>query len=81
MNKNEVKFRCKIPVNIEYKKNKQKLEILITERTDITPLLKFKLLIAIIQLVESTQLENEKAFRKFPDLFENNERLRNKYTI
>ena len=39
VNKNEVKFRGKIPVNIEYEKNKQKMEILITERTDITPLL------------------------------------------
>ena len=37
VNKNEVKFRGKIPVNIEYENNKQKMEILITERTDITP--------------------------------------------
>ena len=39
VNKNEVKFRGKIPVNLEYENNKQKMEILITERTDITPLL------------------------------------------
>ena len=39
VNINEVKFRGKIPVNIEYENNKQKMEILITERTDITPLL------------------------------------------
>ena len=37
--KNEVKFRRKIPVNIEYENSKQKMEILITEITDITPLL------------------------------------------
>ena len=37
VNKNEVKFRGKIPVDIEYENNKQKMEILITERTDITP--------------------------------------------
>ena len=36
VNKNEVKFRGEIPVNIEYESNKQKMEILITERTDIT---------------------------------------------
>ena len=39
VNKNEVKFRGKIPVNIEYENNKQKMEILITERTGFTPLL------------------------------------------
>ena len=39
VNKNEVKFRGKIPMNIEYENNKQKTEILTTERTDITPLL------------------------------------------
>ena len=39
VNKNEVKFRGEIPVNIEYENNKQKMEILIIERTDITPLL------------------------------------------
>ena len=37
--KNNIKFRRKIPVNLEYENNKQKMEILITERTDITPLL------------------------------------------
>ena len=30
VNKNEVKFRGKIPADIEYENNKQKLEILIT---------------------------------------------------
>ena len=36
--KNEVKFCGTIPVNVEYENNKQKMEILITERTDMTPL-------------------------------------------
>ena len=39
VNKNEVKSRGKIPVYLEYENNKQKMEILITERTDKTPLL------------------------------------------
>ena len=37
--KNEVKFQGKIHVDIEYGNNKQEMEILITERNDITPLL------------------------------------------
>ena len=79
VNKNEVKFRGKIPVNVEYENNKQKMETLITERTDMTPLLgmdwmkKFKLTISKIQLADNNQSEREKVFNKFPDLFENNE--------
>ena len=47
------------------------MEILITERTDITPQLgkdwmkKFKLTIGRIQLAETNQLEREKVFNKF----------------
>ena len=61
VNQKEVKFRGKIPVNFEYENNKQKMEILITERTDITPLLgmdwmkTFKLTIGRIQLAENNQ--------------------------
>ena len=79
VNKNEAKFRGKVSVNIEYENNKQKMEILITERTDITPLLgmdwmkKFKLTTGRLQLAENNQSEREKVFTKFPDLFENNE--------
>ena len=82
VNKNEVKFRGKIPVNIEHENNNQKMEILITERTDITPLLgmdwmkKFKLTIRRIQLTENNQSEREKIFNKFPDLFENNDTIK-----
>ena len=39
VNKNEVKFWGQIPTDIEYENNKQKMQILITERDDITPLL------------------------------------------
>ena len=66
---------------MEYENNKQKLDILITERTDITPLLgmdwmkKFKLTIDKIQLAENNQSEREKVFNKFPDLSENNEKI------
>ena len=64
-------------MNIEYEKNKQKLENLITERTDITPLLgldwmkTFKLTIGRIQLAENNQSEKEKIINRLPDLFEN----------
>ena len=82
VNKNEVKFRGKIPVNIEYKNNNQKMEILITERADITPLLgmdwmkRFKLTIGKIQLAKSGQSEKERIINKFPDLFENNRTIK-----
>ena len=60
VNKNEVKFRGKLPVNIELENNKQKMEILITERTYITPLLGmagfcFSLTFGRIQLAENNQ--------------------------
>ena len=82
VNKNEVKIRGKLPVNIEHENINQKTEILITERTDITPLLgmdwmkKFKLTIRRIQLAENNQSEREKIFNKFPDLFENNDTIK-----
>ena len=82
VNKNEVKFRGKIPVNIEDENHNQKMEILITERTDITPLLgmdwmkKFKLTIRRIQLAEYNQSEREKIFNKVPDLFDNNDTIK-----
>ena len=58
------------------------MEILITERTDITPLLgmdwmkTFKLTIGGIQLGEINQSEKEKVINKLPDLFENNETIK-----
>ena len=82
VNKDKVKVRGKIPVNIEYENNKQKMEILITERTDITPLLgmdwmkTFKLTIGRIQLAKNNQSEREKMFNKFPGLFENNKTIK-----
>ena len=59
------------------------MEIQITERTDITPLVlrrdwmkKFRFTIDRIQLVENNKSEREKVFNKFPDLFENNETIK-----
>ena len=82
VNKIEVKFRRIITVNVEYENNKQKMVILITERTDMTPLLgmdwmkKFKLTISKIQLTDNNQSEREKVFNEFQDLFENNETIK-----
>ena len=82
VNKNEVKFRGKIPVNIEHENNKQKMEILITGRTDKTPLLgmdwmkRFKLTIGRIQLAETNQSEKERVINKFRDRFEKNRTIK-----
>ena len=78
VNKNEVKFRGKIAVDIEYENNKQKMQLLITERNDITPLLgmdwlkKFRLTMENIRLDENRQSEKRQIVEKFPDLFRNN---------
>ena len=77
-----MKFREKVPVDMEYENNKRKMEILITERTNITPLLamdwmkKFKLTIGRIQMVETKQSEKDKVINKFPDLFEINRTIK-----
>ena len=58
------------------------MEILITERTDITPLLgmdwmkRFKLTIGRIQLAETNKTEKERVINKFLDLFENNRTIK-----
>ena len=81
VNKNEVMFRGKFLVNVEYENNKQKKDTLITERTDMKPLLgmewmkQFKLTIGEIQLTEENQSEREKVFNKFTDLFEYKETI------
>ena len=78
LNKNEVKFRGKIPAVVEYENNKQKMQILIPERNDITPLLgmdwmkKFKLTIGNIRTEENNQSKKKRVIEKFPDLFKNN---------
>ena len=77
-----MKFRGKVPLNIENENNEQKMEILITERTDITPFLgmdwmkTFTLTIGRIQLAENNQSEKERNLNKFPDLFQNNETIK-----
>ena len=61
--KNKVKIRGKLPVKTEYENKKQKMAILITERTDITSLLgmdwmkTFKLTIGRLQLAKNNQSE------------------------
>ena len=78
VNENEVKFRGKIPADIEYENNKQEMKILITERNDTTPLLgmdwmkQFKLTIGNIRVQNSSQSEKRQIIEKFPDLFKNN---------
>ena len=52
VNKNEVKFRGKMPANIEYKSNKQKMQILITKINDNTN--------TRIGLAEESQFNNQK---------------------
>ena len=82
VNKNEVKFRGKIPTDVEYENNKQKMQILITEKNDITPLLgmdwmkKFRLTIGKIRTKESNQSEKKRVIEKFPDLFKNNTNIK-----
>ena len=61
VNKNEVKFRGKLQADIENENNKQKMQILITKRNNISPLLgmdwlkKFKLTIGNIRVQDSNQ--------------------------
>ena len=81
---NEVKFRGGggMPVEIEYENNKQNIQVLNTERNDITPLLgmdwlkKYKQTIGNIQLDEDSQYEKRNILEKFPGLFENNTTIR-----
>ena len=82
VNKNEVKFRGKILADVEYENNKGKMQILITERNDITPFLgmdwmkKFKLTIGNIRTEENNQSEKKRVIEKFPDLFKNNNTIK-----
>ena len=77
VNKSEINVWWNVPGNIEYESNKQKMEVPITERTYITPLLGmdwmkiFKLTIGKIQSAENSESKREKVLNKFPDLFEN----------
>ena len=74
----KVKVRGKIPVDIEYENNKQKMKLPITERNDITPLLgmdwlkKFRLTIGNIRLDENSQSEKRQIEEKFSEFFRNN---------
>ena len=72
------KIPRKKPVDIEYENNKQKTQLLITERNDIRPLLgmdwlkKFRLTIGIIRLDENSQSEKRQIVEKFSDLVRKN---------
>ena len=88
VNKNEVKFRRKVRANIEYENNKQKMQILITKRNDITPLLgmdwmkKFNLTIGDIRTEDINQSEKRRVIEKFPDIQKqhHDKRYRKKYS-
>ena len=77
VNKNELKLRGQIPTDIEYEINKQKMQRLITERDDITPLLgmdftkKPYLAIRNPQTDENNQSEKKRGIENAPDLFKN----------
>ena len=70
LNKNEVTFRGMIPIDIEYENNK-KMQILITERNDITSLLgmdwlkNFKLTLGNIRVDENSQSEKRRVISRF----------------
>ena len=74
VNKNEVKFPGQIQTDIEHENNKQKMQVLNTERDDITPLLlgmdwmkNFNLIIRNIRTDENNQSEKKRVIEKFPD--------------
>ena len=69
-------------MNIEYENNKQKMDILITERTYITPLLGmywmkiFILTIGRFQMAENNQSKIERILIEFANLFGNNQTIK-----
>ena len=72
----------KIPTDIQYENNKQRMQIKITETDDIKPLLgmdgmkKFNLSIRNIRTDEINQTERIRVIEKFPDLFKTNTTIR-----
>ena len=84
VNKNEIKFLGKVWVNIEYNNKQTKLPLLITKRTDITPLLgvnwlkQLPITINKISLDNKTdQSETTTIHTKFKKLFETNHTVKN----
>ena len=77
VNRYEVIFCGQTTVDIEYENNKEKMQLLNTERNDIIPLLgmdwlkKFNLTIRNIRLDENNQSEKKQVIEKFPDKFKN----------
>ena len=84
VNKNEIKFLGKVRVNIEYNSKHTKLPLLITKRTDITPLLgvnwvkQLPITFNKISLDNKThQSETTTIHAKFKKLFETNHIIKN----
>ena len=83
MNKTEIKFLGKVWVNIEYNSKQTKLPLLITKRTDITPLLgvnwlkQLPITINKISLDNKTdQSETTTIHTNFKKLFETNRTIK-----
>ena len=83
VNKNEIKFLGKVWVNIEYNTIQTNLPLLITKRTDITPLLGVNWLkhlpstINGISLKKETNQSEAAIHTKFKKLFETNHTIKN----
>ena len=67
-----MKFRWKIPVDIEYENNKQKLEKLIAEKNGYNTTTRDGPVERIQTTIQNSQSEDEKKLKNFPTLFENN---------
>ena len=86
VNKNEIKFLRKVWADIEYNGDTTKLPILITQRSDITPLLgvnwlkQLPITINKILLDECTNQSNA-IYTKFQKLFETNRTIKNTEVI
>ena len=67
-----------MPIDIGHENNKLKMQILITERNDITPLLGIEYMKKLystnrkIRADENNESEKKRMIETFPDLFKNN---------
>ena len=82
INKNEIKFFGKLWADIEYNGKTTKLPILITQRSDITPLLGVNWLKQLSVIINNIQLDepasqSEAIHAKFSKLFETNHTIEN----
>ena len=84
VNKNEIRFLGKVWVNIEYNSKQTELPLLITKRTDITPLLGVNWLKQLPITINKVSLDNKTdqseattIHTKFKKLFETNHTIKN----